>query len=122
MNISQIKLLFPHNNISCEDNHKMKEIESKEVIDSTDNELTQLLFAPDPETGIPRSDIAVLMSRDTRPEIANYIRDNLLRPRQHSAGVDNADIALELTQSRYERLNEYAVRLHDMVKPNVDEQ
>lgn len=120
METKYIKMHFRNTPCAVFDNqsHIVKETDETDIIATGDNQLSELLFAPDPNTGIPRSDLAVLMSKDTRPEIAAYIRDNLLRPRDHSAGVNNADIALELTQGKYERLNEYAQRLQEIANQN----
>lgn len=122
MNIHSIRKLFPLQYIAVEDDHRSILTDETRVENSSDNQLSQMLFAPDPDTGIPRSDIAVLMSADTRPEIANYIRDTLLRPRPHVAGVDDPDVALETAQSRFETTAQYAERLRMIAESRTNEE
>ena len=85
------------------------------------DELTESIFAPDPLTGVPRSDIALMMSKDTRPEVAQYIRDTLQQPRQ-SISTDDPDFALSTIKDRRESIQAYADRLRSMFQsPKQDE-
>lgn len=118
LSLRQIKLLFPFGNIA--ENNTKREINETPSIDIRQRQgeqLSELLFAPDPNTGIPRSDIALVMSADTRPEIAQYIRDNLLRPDPYAKlGSENADVALEMVQGKYESTEKYVERLTQLVE------
>lgn len=107
---------FPEfSSLSDEDYNKSHSLEVNRECLPTDDVL-QLIFAPDPVTGIPRSDLAVMMSRDSQSEIAQYIRDVLLSPVQSNPGIDDSDFALEATKSRGESLAVYAERLRDIVQ------
>ena len=82
-----------------------------------EDEVLGLIFAPDPQTGVPRSDLALMLSRDTAPEIAQYIRDTLMRTQGQSSSVgDDPDLALKLTKFRKETLFEYGTRLREFVQ------
>lgn len=86
---------------------------------SKDPELTKLIFAPDPVTGIPRSDLAVVMSKDTAPEVAQYIRDNLLSPMPESVSAgDDADLALAGIKQRDVSFEDYANGLREVASKN----
>lgn len=82
---------------------------------STD-EVVSLIFAPDPVTGIPRSDLGVIMSKDSAPEVAQYIRDNLLRGVSSPSGADDPDFVLDSMRSRGESLDSYSERLRELCK------
>lgn len=75
------------------------------------DEVGELIFAPDPRTGIPRSDLALIMSNSARPEVAEYIRQTLQRPLPDSERSVNADDALRFTKSPRESLESYGDRL-----------
>ena len=93
-----------------------QDLKQGEVV-KTGDELTETIFAPDPFTGVPRSDIALMMSKDTRPEVAQYIRDALQQPRQ-SISTDDPDFALSTIKDRRESLQEYADRLRSLFQPD----
>ena len=85
-------------------NRLFQDDDDKEVV-NTDNPLHTLIFAADPITGLPRSDLQIIMSKDSNPEVANYIRDNLLSP-HNSGGTDNPDEALVCTRTQAQSLTE----------------
>lgn len=87
-----------------------------EVI-NTDNPLHTLIFAADPITGLPRSDLQIIMSKDSNPEVSNYIRDNLLSP-HNSGGTDNPDEALVCTRTQAQSLSELKKDIVDFVEQN----
>lgn len=80
----------------------------------TGDDLYESIFAPDPFTGVPRSDISIMMSKDTRPEVAQYIRDTLMHPRS-GISTDDPDFALATVKSRQETIAQYADRLRELV-------
>lgn len=93
------------------------EVEFLEV--SKDPELIKLIFAPDPVTGIPRSDLAVVMSKDTAPEVAQYIRDNLLTPLPDSVSAgDDPDLAIAGIKQRDVSFEDYAKGLREVASKN----
>lgn len=78
--------------------------------------LMQQIFAPDPITGIPSSDLAFVLSKDAAPEVSQYIRDNLLRPIGSVSSCDDADAALDMTKMRRETGVEYADRIRSYIE------
>lgn len=83
--------------------------------DSEQNSLIKFIFAPDPNTGVPRSDLAFSMSKDTSPEVAQFIRDTLQRPIETGERTDDVDLALDSVKSRSESLTQYADRLREII-------
>lgn len=91
--------------------------------DASQDETLKMIFAPDPLTGCPRSDLTIMLSKDNRPEIADFIRNTLMQPLGKQSRTENADDALELTRSRGETLQAYGDRLKEIVqKYNVKEE
>lgn len=83
------------------------------------DDLLLTIFAPDPLTGVPRSDLGIVMSKDKSPEVAQYIRDNLMHPvTDNSVPLDDADFAIQSIKDRRESLNQYALRLRQLVNSN----
>lgn len=72
--------------------------ESVSINDRPDN-LMSVIFAPDPETGLPRSDLAYVKSTDKNPEVAQYVRDNLLQSHE-SGGTLDVDEALATVKTK----------------------
>ena len=65
-----------------------------------DDSILALVFAPDPTTGHPSSDLSFYMSERTAPEIKDYIKRNLMRELPHRAGSPDDDTAIEHTVPR----------------------
>lgn len=90
-----------------------------QVVDK-EEDLKTVIFAPDPVTGIPSSDIGYIMSQDANPQVAQFVRDNLMRSVPESVRCQDADTALELTPRDGESLGQFADRLKsgiaDLVK------
>lgn len=91
------------------------EVKVNEVIVETDPLLVNI-FAPDPQTGVPRSDLHIVLSKDSSPEISQYIRDNLMRPNNTDSSIDDADFAIASVKGRYETRQAFADRLRDLVQ------
>ena len=90
---------------------------SPQILPSSTTEqdaVLKLIFAPDPQTGIPRSDLGLLLDKQTEPEVAAYIRENLARPLLSSTGVPDADTALEMARDYGESFEAYANRLRSL--------
>ena len=90
-------------------------IPSESDVVRQEDSVINLIFAPDPDTGVPRSDLALMFSKDKSPEIAQYIQDTLMRPVNDGSGAPDADTALEFMCSRSERVEDYANRLREIV-------
>lgn len=73
------------------------------------------IFAPNPVTGKPQSDLHIIYSQNHNPMIAEYIKNTLANPMPEGARIDDPDAALEMTKSRLETVQEYAQRLQELV-------
>ena len=60
------------------------------------------IFAPDPITGKPRSDLHFIFSQDSNPIVQEYIKNTLCQSHGQESSFDNPDDALELMKSRLE--------------------
>lgn len=78
------------------------------------DEVGELIFAPDPRTGIPRSDLAIVMSNSARPEVAEYIRQTLQRALPDSVRSDSPDDAIKFVRNARESLEAYGDRLRSI--------
>lgn len=83
-----------------------------------DEVITQI-FAPNPVTGIPRSDLGLLLSKDTRPEVSQYIRQSLLRVSKSPTTLPSADMALDCAPQFGESIDTYVKRLRELTHPNT---
>lgn len=98
-------------------------------VEKDSDNILNLIFAPDPVSGIPRSDLAVMYSKDTAPEISQYVRDTLMQPIAPSITDENgnpvfcpdADAALDTMRNKGESFVEYAERLRSFGKSNDDD-
>ena len=78
-------------------------------------ELIKVVFAPDPETGLPRSALATIMSKDSSPEVAQAVKDSLLQAHSQRAGTANPDEAIISTKGRYQSDKDYQDGLVDFI-------
>ena len=77
-----------------------------------------VIFAPNPFTGYPSSDLSLLLSDKTRPEVQNYIKNYLCQPVELPKGIDNPDITLDTLQTREmvgRRYDEYIAGLQKYI-------
>lgn len=81
-----------------------------------DDDVLGTIFAPDPVTGIPRCDLAIVMSKSSAPEIGQYIRDQLMRPVDTGVSCDDAQLALDMTMTKKDSFESYASRLKELSK------
>lgn len=91
-------------------------------VDKSNDEMTKLIFAPDPITGNPSSDIGLLMSKQAEPAVAEYIRTHLATPVQEVAGASTPDEAEACSPHRGESRSAYISRLRDIVRSSVVKQ
>lgn len=112
MKIEDIKKLRHYANIE-KPSDGFHEIEENEDIVKEQDAIITEIFAPDPDTGLPSSDLHLVLNKDTRPEIRAYIEQNLMSPRSTSAEspADNPDVALDLIKDRRENVDQYKQRL-----------
>lgn len=81
-----------------------------------EDKLLREIFAPDPVTGKPRSDLHFIYSQDKNPVVAEYIKSVLAQPLDRGASVDNPDDALEMTKTRLESDREYIERIANIIQ------
>ena len=93
----------------------MKDFRPEEADIRQEDKLLREIFAPDPVTGKPRSDLHFQYSQDKNPIVAEYIRTTLATPLPHGTTLDNADDALAMTKSRLESDQEYVARLTELI-------
>lgn len=76
-----------------------------------ENSMLDDIFAPDPVTGNPNSDLFIRLQGD--PTMREYIDKFLSNPVPSVAKIDeeNKDLALQMTKSKYESANEYLLRI-----------
>lgn len=89
------------------------------------DDIIKTIFAPDPLSGVPRSDMSLMLSKDTSPVVQQYIRDTLQRPvnSQQNLGVteEDADFALASMKSAFESRQDYYQRLQTLCQPQQKE-
>lgn len=87
----------------------------KSKIDFVDQDKMMMeIFAPDPITGKPRSDLHFIYSKDSNPIVQEYIKNTLCQAHESETSFDNPDDALELMKSRLETNQQYVQRLEEI--------
>ena len=88
-----------------------------EFKNDSENQLLDVIYAPDPFTRLPQSDIAVYLSDKVDPAIREFVASQLMTPNPNPQGVDdaNADILFDLVRQDNESVADYAVRIRDIV-------
>lgn len=92
----------------------VQKVESK---NDSENQLLDVIYAPDPFTGLPQSDIAVYLSDKVDPAIREFVASQLMSPNPNPQGVDdaNSDILFDLVRQDGESISDYAVRIREIV-------
>lgn len=91
-------------------------------LDLSQSELQSVVYSPDPVTGLPTTDIARIMSADSNPQVAQFIRDNLMAPNpNYQPGVDDPDLALEFVPRDGENFEQFSDRLRQSTKSYYDQ-
>lgn len=88
-------------------------VETKEI--PKDGLLTAI-FAPDPATGMPRSDLHIQLSGSLDPTTQEYIRRSFAQPLPDSVGHEDPDVVLDGSRQYGENVDQYIERLQKMVK------
>lgn len=90
------------------------EVESK---NDAASQLLDVIYAPDPFTGLPQSDIAVYLSDKVDPAIREFVASQLMTPNPNPQGVDdvNSDLLFDLIRQDDESVSDYAVRVNEMI-------
>lgn len=93
------------------------DVQDVEVKNDSENQLLDVIYAPDPFTGLPQSDIAVYLSDKVDPAIREFVASQLMTPNPNPKGVDdaNSDILFDLVRHDGESVSDYAVRVREIV-------
>lgn len=83
------------------------------------DEMISLIYAPDPVTGLPSSDVGMLLKHQDRPEIQRYIQQRLQISHESVRGADNPDDALTAIRAYKEDVSTYVQRMKDTFAPAV---
>lgn len=97
--------------MSVEDAQKLRVSRHDVVNIEHENSLFDDIFAPDPVTGNPNSDLFIRLQGD--PTMREYIDRYLSNPVPSVAKIDeeNKDLALNLVKSKYESASQYIERI-----------
>lgn len=95
--------------------NRHEEIKSDKVFQEQNNLITEI-FAPDPVTLNPRSDLHFMFTSDSSPVVSEFIRSTLARPVVSGSVTDDPDNALESMQLRGESSQDYALRLSEFIE------
>lgn len=99
----------------------------REVVEHTTTAdlILQQIYAPDPVTRLPNSDITCFLSSDTPVEVRNFIQQNLMSPMTaEEVGISDkvdSDTIAELTRGVNEDAHVYAERVSVYMQKHVDE-
>lgn len=81
------------------------------------DELLSVIYAPDPRTGLPSSDVAMLMKNKDNPEVQRYIQQRIQIHHESVAGAQSPDDAIQAIRKYREDVVSYANRLRDGFNP-----
>lgn len=86
----------------------------------SNSQILDLIYAVNPRTKLPDGDIAMFMSENTSPEVAQFIKANLMNPIDTGSdngaydGLDDDTIA-RYTRNFNESVQDYKKRMYDVV-------
>lgn len=83
-----------------------------------DNSMLNIIYAPDPISGNPCSDLFFQLSND--PSVKEYIARELQSYRIQMEKVDDKDLALDFTKTQFEATEKYFERLRNYVSNSND--
>ena len=104
--------------VNIDIDHIVSEVKDRHEPEASNKEgepILDVIFAPDPRTGFPRSDLMYIMSRDARPEVANFIRDTLMQQGGQVSGSQDPDSAIDLVKDRRESFEQYSERIKSII-------
>lgn len=113
-NISLEKVKGYNPNYAIVSSHGYKRT-TPHLVAREEDSFEKLIFAPDPVTGVPRSDLAFVVNSKTRPEVLQYIQNTLQRPLQDSVVGSDPDMAIASIRGRKESFTAYADRIREII-------
>lgn len=81
--------------------------------DVNQDEMFRTVFAPDPVTGLPMSDVRLLVNKDTNPQVQQFIRNHLMDKKFVSPRAGTAVQAQSAIRQYGESITAYADRLRN---------
>ena len=85
--------------------------EDPQVLPLKKDGLLAEIFAPDPVTGMPRSDLHIQLSGSFDPKIQEYIRRTLQQPLPSDVGSLDPDVVIANARKFNETIDDYVGRL-----------
>lgn len=79
--------------------------------DVNSDEMFRTVFAPDPVTGLPMSDVRLLVNKDTNPQVQQFIRNHLMDKKFESPRAGTPEQASSAIRRYGETITAYADRL-----------
>lgn len=82
-------------------------------VEKKNDELLDVIYGVDPDTGLPCGDIVMYLSKNTSPSVRDYIQRNLMQelPEGTAVPVDESDQLFDYIRQRGESRHEYAERI-----------
>lgn len=99
---------------------EFNDVVDPEYVPSTSqiDEILKDIFSVDPESGLPRGDLAYYLSPDGNPTIKAWLENNLLKPRAARVGSSiegvTDDMLIEYSRGKDESVADYAERLRSI--------
>lgn len=84
-----------------------------------DNKVIVDMFAPDKDTGLPCSDVHIMLQGSLAPELSEFVRRNLMQPMPESSAPD-ADTALALVRGKNESVSSYQQKVKNFIATNLN--
>lgn len=79
--------------------------------DVNNDEMFRAVFAPDPVTGLPMSDVRLLVNKDTNPQVQQFIRNHLMDNKFESPRAGTPEQAQSAIRRYGETITAYSDRL-----------
>lgn len=98
----------------------INDVVDPEYVPSTSqlDEILKDIFSVDPESGLPRGDLAYYLSPDGNPTVKAWLENNLLKPRAKRVGSSiegvTDDMLNEYSRGKDESVADYAERLRSI--------
>lgn len=86
------------------------------------SQLCSVIFAPDPVTNLPKSDIAIYLDPNVDPAVRDFIKVNLMQEIPSTEGVPDefSDMLVDLIRGEDESVAAYAQRVDSMLAEDSD--
>lgn len=93
---------------------------SSKIASTEEDNVLDMIYAPDPVTGLPQDALGVFMSKNTSPLVREFIQRNLMLDNQSPLpslpeGIEDADL-LALQRDRNEPLCDYTKRVNSYMQ------